>query len=249
MVKRRSLDRYSARQAAQRKVAADEMAAFVLENLETATYPEIVAAGTRIAARRGRASAALASVWYDRIAREAGADVPKAVPYTVANRERIGAQVANAWGLRTAGDADGFATACARAVSNEVKRSGSRTMMNNAARDGAEFAWVPQGSETCAFCITLASNGWQRASKSTVAGDHADHIHPNCECEFTIRFDKDGGVAGYNPKGYEDIYKDADGRKSDDKINAIRRDMYEQNKDKINAQHRERYAALNQTGE
>ena len=249
MVKRRSLDRYSARQAAQRKSAADDMAKYVIENADNATFREIVAKGTVTARKHGRASAALASVWYDRIAREAGADVPKAVPSVVANSGRIGAQVTNAWGLLEGGDVDGFATACARAVSNEVKRSASRTMLQNAARDGAEYAWVPQGGETCAFCITLASNGWQRAKRSTAMGDHADHIHPNCECEFSIRFDKDSGVAGYDPKQYEDEYKDADGRNSKDKINAMRREKYADNKDKINAQHRERYAATHQTEE
>ena len=45
------------------------------------------------------------------------------------------------------------------------------------------------------------------------------------------------------------MYKDADGRNAQDKINSIRRDMYAENGDKIREQHRERYAALHGTEE
>ena len=44
------------------------------------------------------------------------------------------------------------------AVSRLVKRTGQDTILQNAQRDGAQFAWIPSG-ETCAFCITLASRG------------------------------------------------------------------------------------------
>ena len=46
-------------------------------------------------------------------------------------------------------------------------------MLKNALRDGAEFAWVPNG-DTCAFCMTLASRGWQRASKRAIKNGHAE---------------------------------------------------------------------------
>ena len=49
-----------------------------------------------------------------------------------------------------------------RGVSRLVKRAGADTTLKNAQRDGAEFAWVPHG-DSCAFCLTLASRGWQRA--------------------------------------------------------------------------------------
>ena len=224
------------------------MAAFVTSSAKSLKRSVVVAAGTKLAVKHGRSAAALACVWYEQVARKSAAEVDKAVPVVSANSGRIGALVDRALPMLAAGDVDGFAQACGVAVANEVKRSASRTMLANARRDGAQFAWIPQGSETCAFCIAVASNGWQYARRGTVE-DHADHIHPNCECEFAIRFGDDDGVAGYDPDAYYETYKDADGQTSKDKINAIRRDMYEQNKDKINAQHRERYAALNQTGE
>ena len=247
-VKRRSWDRYSARQAAQRKAAANEMMAFAHEAAAgKASAATIARNGSRIAVKHGRSSAALACAWYERVAAEAGVEIAKATPVVVSNVGRIAVQVNKAMPLLDVGDVDGFAKACARAVESEVKRSASRTMRNNAKRDGAEYAWVPQGAETCAFCITLASNGWQTASSKTARGEHEDHIHPNCECEFAVRFDKSSGVEGYDPGYYENKYEGATGKNSNDKINSLRRSMYandEEYKMKIQEQHRDRYAAL-----
>ena len=100
-------------------------------------------------------------------------------------------------------------------VSRLVKRAGADTTLKNAVRDGAEWAWVPHG-DTCPFCITLASNGWQKASSKVLKGGHADHIHANCDCEFAIRFDHNTTVAGAYPivlVSYDiacPAYKDAD---------------------------------------
>lgn len=242
-LKRRAWDRYSARQAAQRRAASSEMEEYVLGGNSTARRA-VVSKAAKLAVKHGRSAAALACVWYDQAARAAKAETPKATPVVSANQGRIGALVDKAAPMLAAGDLDGFARACGVAVANEVKRSASRTMLANARRDGAQFAWVPQGGETCAFCIAVASNGWRYARRGTVE-DHADHIHPNCECEFAIRFDGSTEVEGYDPSAYMDVYRDADGATSKDKINAIRRDLYEQNKDRINEQHRERYAAMN----
>ncbi|MBR4692904.1 MAG: hypothetical protein IKP17_09110 [Oscillospiraceae bacterium] len=38
---------------------------------------------------------------------------------------------------------------------------------------------MPSG-DTCAFCITLASRGWQKAGREAIKGGHAEHIHNNC---------------------------------------------------------------------
>ena len=247
-LKRKSWDRYAARQAAQRDAASDEMVDFVLESTRTPARALIVGKAAQLAVKHGKAAAALACVWYEQVAAEAGADVPKAVPVVVANRGRIGAIVDKAVPLLEAGAVDEYAKACGVAVANEVKRSDSRTMLSNARRDGAQFAWVPQGGETCAFCIAVASNGWTYARKGTVES-HADHIHPNCQCEFAIRFDDKGGVAGYDPKYYEDKYDAADGGNSKDKINAMRRANYEAHKKEMQAYQRERYAIRNGNAE
>lgn len=118
-----------------------------------------------------------------------------------------------------------------------VKQVCADTTLKNAERDGAQFAWVPHG-DTCAFCITLASRGWQYMSKKALRNGHAEHIHAHCDCEYAVRFDGKSTVAGYDPDKYLEEYYDANGD-----INEMRRKRYAQNKDVINARKRELYAS------
>lgn len=118
-----------------------------------------------------------------------------------------------------------------------VKQVGADTTLKNAERDGAQFAWVPH-RDTCAFCITLASRGWQYMSKKALRNGHAEHIHAHCDCEYAVRFDGKSTVAGYDPDKYLEEYYDANGD-----INEMRRKRYAQNKDVINARKRELYAS------
>lgn len=123
-----------------------------------------------------------------------------------------------------------------------VKQVGADTTLKNAQRDGAQFAWVPHG-DTCAFCLTLASRGWQYMSKKALKNGHAEHIHAHCDCEYAVRFDEKSSVAGYDPEKYLEEYNAADGD-----INAMRRIRYKQNKDVINARKRELYVQKNGGG-
>ena len=108
-------------------------------------------------------------------------------------------------------------------VGRLVKQVGADTTLKNAIRDGAEFAWIPSG-DSCAFCITLAANGWQKASKKILKKGHAEHIHANCDCQYAVRFDGKSSVEGYDPQKYLDMYNGADpGGSPKDKINALRR--------------------------
>ncbi len=127
------------------------------------------------------------------------------------------------------------------AAARLVKRRAVDTTMQNAIRDGAEWAWIPHG-DTCAFCITLASRGWQKASKKALKNGHADHIHDHCDCTYAVRFDKDTTVEGYDPEKYRAMYDAAEGGTPTEKINAMRRADYAQRKDEINAQKRTAYA-------
>ena len=130
-----------------------------------------------------------------------------------------------------------------RGVSRLVKRAGADTTLKNAQRDGAEFAWVPHG-DSCAFCLTLASRGWQRASQAAIKGGHAEHIHANCDCEYAVRFDGRTSVAGYDPEAYLAQYNAAGGD-----INRMRRVNYAANKERINAQKRAAYEARKTRGD
>ena len=126
------------------------------------------------------------------------------------------------------------------AVGRLVKQTGVDTTMQNALRDGAWWAWIPSG-DTCAFCVTLASRGWQKASRKAIKNGHAEHIHANCDCTYAVRFSPFDEVEGYDPDKYLEMYEDADGTKPQDKINSMRREAYQKNKIEINAQKRDNY--------
>ncbi len=125
-------------------------------------------------------------------------------------------------------------------VGRLVKQTGADTTLKNALRDGAQFAWIPHG-DTCPFCLMIASRGWQYASKKTIQGGHAEHIHANCDCTFAVRFDDRTNVEGYDPDLYKRMYYDA-GDTPKERLNTMRRIHYAENREEINAQKRAAYA-------
>ena len=144
----------------------------------------------------GEGSAELACQMYDAAAEASGVTLPPAEPAETASREEV-ARMVN--GNRSS------PPNLQSGVSRLVKQAAADTTLKNAARDGAEWAWVPHG-DTCPFCIMLASNGWQKASKKALEGGHAKHIHANCNCEYAVRFDSRTTVAGYDPDKYLEQY-------------------------------------------
>lgn len=110
-------------------------------------------------------------------------------------------------------------------VGRLTKQVGADTTIKNGIRDGAQFAWIPGGAETCAFCITLASRGWQHMSKKALKNGHAEHIHAGCDCQYAVRFDSSSNVEGYDPDKYLQMYEDAEGTPKE-KINEMRRKLY-----------------------
>lgn len=189
----------------------------------------------RLVQRYGAASTELACEMYETLAEYANYAIPAAVPAEIANYNEVAKVVQGARNQALTGDA------IPGAISRLVKQAGADTMLQNAARDHAEWAWVPIG-DTCAFCITLASNGWQRASRNVREGLHADHIHGNCDCTFAVRFRSSDEIEGYDPDRYLEMYYDADGVTSKDRINAMRRQFYAENRERILAQKRDAYA-------
>lgn len=182
----------------------------------------------------GQAIGSLACQMYEKTAAAQGATVPTAEP---AEPPEYG-EVARA----VHGTMKQSQTKVPATVARLVKQVGADTTLKNARRDGAQFAWIPHG-DTCAFCITLASRGWQYMSDAALKGGHAEHIHANCDCEYAVRFDGRSGVAGYDPDKYLEEYNAAGGD-----INAMRRARYKENKDVINARKRAWYAQKNSGG-
>lgn len=195
----------------------------------TESTNDLIAYAYGLVTKYGEGSAELACQMYDALAEAANAGVPAAEPAVPADYGEVARMVNATKNQNPANLPNG--------VSRLVKRAGADTTLKNAVRDGAEWAWVPHG-DTCPFCITLASNGWQKASSKVLKGGHAEHIHANCDCEFAIRFDHNTTVAGYDPDKYLAQYNAAGGD-----INKMRRIDYAARKDAINAQKRAAYVA------
>ena len=192
-----------------------------------------------ISTKYGEAAAELACQMYDAIGLASGELLEAATPAELASYGDVAKTVYGT--VKTSQNVDELISA----VTRLVKQASQDTTLQNALRDGAEFAWIPSG-DTCAFCITLASRGWQKASKNAIKKGHAEHIHANCDCAYAIRFNSDTQVKGYDPRLYEDMYygADLDGENptSKNRINALRREFYAKNKAEINANKRINYA-------
>lgn len=186
----------------------------------------------------GEGSAALAAEMYDETAALSGMVLPAAEVADTASYGEIAKAIHGT--IKQSKNPN----SCGNTVSRYVKMAGADTTLKNAERDGAQFAWVPMG-DTCPFCLALASRGWQNISKKALKNGHAEHIHANCDCTYSVRFDNKSGVRGYDPAKYKAMYDNAEGDTPKEKINSMRRRYYDENKDKINAQKREAYAEQN----
>ena len=218
---------YVARLARLNQRAGQLMADYIAAH-GTGDTDALIAYAHALVTKYGEGSAELACQMYDALAAAAKAGVPAAEPAQTAAYSEI---------ARMVQATKASPPQIQQGVSRLVKRAGADTTLKNALRDGAEWAWVPQG-DTCAFCLTLASRGWQKASQAAIKGGHAEHIHANCDCEYAIRFDGRSTVAGYDPEKYLRQYRAAG---SD--VNALRRVNYAANRERINAQKRAAYAA------
>ena len=195
---------------------------------------ELIRYAYAIATRYGEGAAALSAQMYDALAELSGALVPEAMPAATATYGEV-AKAVYGTNLQSSDP-----QVMADSIGRLVKMAGVDTMLQNALRDGAEWAWIPRG-DTCSFCMMLASNGWQKASKKAIRNGHATHIHANCDCTYAIRFNSDVNVEGYDPDKYFDQYQNAEGSSWQEKVNSMRCEYYQQNKDRINAQKRSAY--------
>lgn len=230
---RKEWNKYVSMLSAINKTAGLKMQAWIDKN-GTGNVEALVEYAYMLTTRYGEASSALACQMYDEIAAMQTAQVPPAEPKAPQHARYVDKAVRSTM--------DRAPSLIPATVSEMVKRTGAETTLKNALRDGAYFAWVPNG-DSCAFCRILASNGWRKASKKTINGDHAEHIHKNCDCEFAVSFNGPGEIEGYEPERYLEEYDRSEGMWWKDKVNFMRRADYEKNKDEINAQKRAAYEA------
>ena len=206
---------YTANLARINRKAAEELEVFA-EKHGLDDRQALIDFGNAVVQKYSEGSAELACEMYDAIADLQNAHVQAAEPADMPTYQEIAKGINGV--LKQSPDGKTIGDPAARLV----KRTASDTILKNAIRDRAEFAWIPSG-DSCAFCAAIASRGWQPASKAAVSGGHAEHIHANCRCEYAIRFSSDMNVEGYDPDKLREEYDAAKGSTSAEKINSMRR--------------------------
>ena len=215
------------------KKAADKIRAFIEDNAINVAIPQdmnrLIEMCYGVSTAYGEAAASVACEAYDALGLAADLILEPAVPAEVASYGEV------AKALQGTAKTSQNANELSSSVSRLVKRTGQDTLLKNARRDGAEVAWIPSG-DTCAFCIMLASRGWEHVSRQTARNGHAEHIHANCDCTYAIRFDSSVNYKGYDPDKYLEQYREADGGTTEEKLNSMRRRYYAENRETILAQ-------------
>lgn len=204
--------------------------------LKGVSIQEVIEYAYALATKYGEASAELAAQMYDAIAEAEGVQVLAAEVAETATYQETARAINGSLKQSPSGQL------LDQVTSRLVKQAAADTMIKNALRDGAEFAWITQG-DTCAFCRTLSSRGWQQASKKAIRNGHAEHIHANCDCMYCVRHKSNTNVRGYDPEKLKREYDNAaPGKSPQEKINAMRRESYSENRERINEQKRAAYA-------
>ena len=137
-------------------------------------------------------AAVFASQWYDYRAERGGARLKQAVTMTVYEPGSVD-DVARYQAKKLAKEGDAaFARACGEFARNDAFRSLNETIIANVGRDrdkGAMFARVPTRTETCTFCLMLASRGAVYHTRKS-AGEFK-HFHRRCDCKVVPGFEDD----------------------------------------------------------
>ena len=156
-------------------------------------------------------AAVFASQWYDHRAEQGGARLKQAVTMTVYEPGSVD-DVARYQAKKLAKEGDeAFARACGEFARNDAFRSLNETIVANVGRDrdrGARFARIPTGTETCTFCLMLASRGAVYHTRKT-AGEFK-HFHRRCDCKVVPSFEGDPDaelVQGVKPRELYERYK------------------------------------------
>ena len=195
------------RDSARRYVSA-ALSAMVGQNLSAASLRDrSIALMTYAIERWGERAAAATVDYFDETMALSGSDVRGVMPtgiYTRDEVERIGRYQA---GKVVEGDLDGFVDQIVQSAGFLVYQAGPRTMFYQGGRgvngtpvdvgelgqrayvsdvSGGDYQVryqrLPQGLETCDFCLMLASRGAVYLSKESAGGDDPDHFHRGCDC-------------------------------------------------------------------
>ena len=105
----------------------------------------------------------------------------------------------------------------------EVENGGRRTMREAVETDERAIGWarVQGGNESCAFCLTLISRGPVYKSAESAGG--MNQWHDNCDCKVVAVYDRNNWTGRDAYLQAEQIWINAPGRNSYQKMASIRR--------------------------
>ena len=137
----------------------------------------------------GNVASIVAADWYEDVYQEHSTLVNADV-----NTDQVNARMR--WAITQAfgGDANQALATLGMVTDELVKQFGRDTVQLSAGSNGRRFARVPTGSETCDFCIAMASRGFVYKTQSN-AGEMSK-FHGDCDCAIVA----DDGVI---PEGYD----------------------------------------------
>ena len=151
----------------------------------------------------GSTASVIAGDWYENLRVDMG--VPgnfMAVLADTADAEAI--QVSTDWamGAMYDGNPDIARKNLVSVVTRYSLGQAQDTIINSSLADPQHprFARVPQGRDTCQFCMMLASRGFVYASGGTAG--QMKHFHDSCDCKVVPDWSKSPSLKGYDPKKY-----------------------------------------------
>lgn len=138
--------------------------------------------------RYGAVSAEVAAALYDQIMAAEGLDVPPADAEWAVDREQLEATARYQAGKLASGDLSEeskaeFRSQCCSYVRDSTRRAYDSTVARNVERDsarGVRYARMTGGSETCTFCVMVASRGFVYTSAAAAGAGH--RYHRGCDC-------------------------------------------------------------------
>lgn len=199
-------ERLNALSSAARRVVAAQLAQIEYEGIAD-LREKVIAILEPVCAASSDAAAAYAAEFYDEV-REAQAGAALGAEAVSAHSAEATAAAVRAM-VQAVVDGkpwEHFARQVEDRADYEVKRSAGECVKANAARDPLRPKWarVPSGTETCQFCLMLASRGFAYTSeKSASENSDGGHYHPGCDCRMVVSFNG-SDIEGYDP---DDLYR------------------------------------------
>lgn len=172
----------------------------------------------------GAVSETIAIDWYEQMRAESGAvgSFRATAPSAAAGVEQVRRDVRYAAGHLFTENPRGALGVISQSVDKFVKQPGRDTISWNAKREGARWARVPTGRETCSFCLILASRDAVYISeRSALQGSDGSKYHGDCDCSTVRIGQEDEYPDGYLPNDYYDMYQIARDEAASGKIGDI----------------------------